>query len=226
MKLYKFSNKLVVRVKNKAVDFLKAYSSNTLDQPRNAFVNIKGQIVAIFDQLRLSDEEVLIVIEKQFFGRLETHLKKYLALAGTTLALESHRVYYDLTGDYPPGPGEYQILEKQGKLILTHREILPDVADEEFSLFRLKNNLPLQGVDYDQELLLNVADEELVSYTKGCYLGQEIIARVHHRSAPPKKLIVKAENECTEEEKNQVSSKMRDPHTGIVLGFLFIKNSP
>ena len=165
MRTCRLENKWVIRVKNKAEDFLKAYSSNTTDRPRNAFVNIKGQIVATFDQLRLSGEEVLIIIEKQFFERIQSHLKKFLALSDTVLVPENARVYYDLDGDYPIKPGEFQIPEKTGRLILTHREILPNISDEEFTLFRLKNNLPFQGVDYDEELLLNVADEEWVSYT-------------------------------------------------------------
>ena len=222
MRVYPLKNKLVIRVKNKAADFLKAYSSNTLDQPRNAFLNIRGQIVAIFDQLRLSDEEVLIVIEKQFFGRVTAHFKKFLTLTDTVLIPENATVYYDLDGDYAVERGEFQISEKKGKLLVTRREILSNVSDDEFNLFRLKNDLPVQGVDYDEELLLNVADEEFVSYTKGCYLGQEIIARVHHRSAPPKKLKAKYETAVNAEERALMTSKTTDPVTQTKLGFTFV----
>ena len=212
----------MIRIKNKAEDFLKAYASNTPDRPRNAFLNIRGQIVATFDQLWLSDEGVLIVIEKQFFGRLEAHLKKFLALSDTVLTPERLNVTYDLDGDYPAEPGEFQISEKKGRLLLTLREILSNIVDEEFTLFRLKNDLPLQGVDYDEELLLNVADEEFISYTKGCYLGQEIIARVHHRSAPPKKLMVRYETDSSAEETARMTSKTMDPVTKTNLGFTFV----
>ena len=41
-------------------------------------------------------------------------------------------------------------------------------------------------VDDDEELLLNIFPDGYVSYTKGCYLGQEIIARVHYRAKPSK----------------------------------------
>ena len=84
--------------------------------------------------------------------------------------------------------------------------------------------MPVQGIDFDEELLLNVANEEFVSYTKGCYLGQEIIARVHHRSKPPKKLIVKPLEECQPAEAARMTSKCVDPETGKMVGFIFVDN--
>ncbi len=222
MRIYPLKNKSTLRIQNKASEFLKAYSSNSLDKPRNAFLNIKGQIVAVFDQLILNDEEALIVIEKQYLERLMNHLRKYLQLTDTTFSDENLNVYYDLDGDFKEGKGEYIILERKGSLILTYRNISSNVTDEEFTLFRLKNNIPFQGIDYDEELLLNVGDEEFVSYTKGCYLGQEIIARVHHRSSPPKKLVVRSDVDCSADESARMSSKTYDPDMKTYLGFLFV----
>ena len=71
---------------------------------------------------------------------------------------------------------------------------------------------------------MNVANEEFVSYTKGCYLGQEIIARVHHRSKPPKKLVVKPLERDNPEEARRMTSKCVDPETGKMVGFIFVNN--
>ena len=65
-------------------------------------------------------------------------------------------------------------------------------------------------------MLLNVADEAWVSYTKGCYLGQEIVARVHFRSKPPKKLVVRSEGEA---DTALLTSKVKDPAAIIQLAF-------
>ena len=224
MKIYHIKNKQVIAVKNKSGEFLKAYSSNTLDKPRNAFVDIHGKIVAVFDQKVITTDEIWIVIERQFLDRLKRHLEKYLSLSGTTLSAINLSVYYDLESDLAAEKGDVIISQKIGRLVLTSRQIDPNVTDGEFTKFRLKNDLPLQGVDYDEELILNVADEEFVSYTKGCYLGQEIIARVHHRSKPPKKLTVKFKNKSSQEEYARMTSKVTDPSTGSELGFLFSSN--
>ena len=63
---------------------------------------------------------------------------------------------------------------------------LKEVSEEEYKKIRLENNLPSQGIDFNNEMFLEVNIPEAISYTKGCYLGQEIIARVHHKSKPSK----------------------------------------
>ena len=225
MRLYRLSNKIVLRVKNKAAEFLNAYTTNTVSAPRSAFVNIRGQVVCAFDQMVIGPEKVLVVIEKQYFDRLLAHLDKYLKLGDTLIekAPEFH-LYFDLDDRHEPRRGELFVPQKQGKLIGVLDEADSNVSEEEFRLFRLENNIPVQGVDYEEELLLNVADEEFVSYTKGCYLGQEIIARVHHRSKPPKRLTVKSLDQCSEKEAFEMTSKSVDPETGKTLGFVFVAN--
>jgi folate-binding protein YgfZ len=57
-------------------------------------------------------------------------------------------------------------------------------------VLRVEAGLPRYGVDAsDTNVVLEVVDEsEAVSYTKGCYIGQEIIARIHWRGHVAKKL--------------------------------------
>ena len=57
-------------------------------------------------------------------------------------------------------------------------------------VLRVEAGVPRYGVDAsDANVVLEVVDEaEAVSYTKGCYAGQEIIARIHWRGHVAKKL--------------------------------------
>jgi folate-binding protein YgfZ len=57
-------------------------------------------------------------------------------------------------------------------------------------VLRVEAGLPRYGVDSSEaNVVLEVVDEsESVSYTKGCYAGQEIIARIHWRGHVAKKL--------------------------------------
>jgi folate-binding protein YgfZ len=57
-------------------------------------------------------------------------------------------------------------------------------------VLRVEAGVPRYGVDAsDANVVLEVLDEsEAVSYTKGCYVGQEIIARIHWRGHVAKKL--------------------------------------
>ncbi|MEM7588380.1 MAG: hypothetical protein AAF560_33640 [Acidobacteriota bacterium] len=60
-----------------------------------------------------------------------------------------------------------------------------------FDRLRVTASRPLFGIDFDaanfpQETGL---DEQAVSYTKGCYLGQEVVARIHYRGGVNRRLL-------------------------------------
>ncbi|MCP4662745.1 MAG: hypothetical protein GY856_45710 [bacterium] len=61
------------------------------------------------------------------------------------------------------------------------------VGRRAFEILRVEAGRPLFGQDFGaenfpQEIAANRPGmEEAVSYTKGCYLGQEVVARIHHR---------------------------------------------
>jgi folate-binding protein YgfZ len=64
------------------------------------------------------------------------------------------------------------------------------VDQETFKILRIEAGIARFGRDMDET---NVVPElnldDAVSYTKGCYVGQEIIVRIKHRGHPAKKLV-------------------------------------
>ena len=153
MRIYHLKNKLVILLQPKAAEFLKATSTNTLDKPRNAFVNLKGKIVVTFEQEKLNEEEVLLVIENQYFDRLNVHLKTTLFLNEVALKPQDYKVTCDLDGDVSIQEEMLAIVISVGairespRLLLTRRQITPNVSDEEYTLYRLHHHIPLQGRD-------------------------------------------------------------------------------
>ncbi|HWS53163.1 MAG TPA: glycine cleavage T C-terminal barrel domain-containing protein, partial [Pyrinomonadaceae bacterium] len=57
-------------------------------------------------------------------------------------------------------------------------------------VLRVEAGVPRYGVDADDSNVVTevVEEDEAVSYTKGCYVGQEIIARIHWRGHVAKRL--------------------------------------
>ena len=224
MRLFRL-DRAVLKLSPKPSSLLKEYSSNEPQAPHGAFLDLKGRIVATFDQVSLDADTSLLLVESPFVDRLKKHLKQYLFLCDATLEVESYNVYHDLDESYKPDAGEYLIPESEGQIILTQRELHAEVSSDQYTWYRLKHQLPLQGVDYDEELLLNLDEEKYVSFTKGCYLGQEIIARVHFRGKPPRKLVVCAQDECEPSLKDQMTSLSKDPDSGKTWGFVFVPNA-
>jgi folate-binding protein YgfZ len=63
------------------------------------------------------------------------------------------------------------------------------VGVEAIDLLRLEAAIPRLGRDFDSDTVLQEIDvPEIVSFTKGCYLGQEIVARLHYLGQPSKLL--------------------------------------
>lgn len=63
------------------------------------------------------------------------------------------------------------------------------VSDQAFEVLRIEAGLPLYNVDMDDSTVVpEVNLENLISYNKGCYIGQEVIARIHFRGHVAKQL--------------------------------------
>ncbi len=57
------------------------------------------------------------------------------------------------------------------------------VGPETWAVFRVEHGIPVWGTDFDQDNLAQELgqDERAISFDKGCYTGQEVVARVHFR---------------------------------------------
>ncbi len=92
---------------------------------------------------------------------------------------------------------------ERGFLIITEKEIseilkekllaknLIEINDDAMESLRIEAGIPLYNIDMSQENLLPETGLEkiAVSYTKGCYLGQEVVARIKTYGTVPKAII-------------------------------------
>lgn len=68
---------------------------------------------------------------------------------------------------------------------------VPEVSEEAWDIFRIENGWPLYGQDVSTD---NLPQEtglvpERVSFDKGCYTGQEVLARIHYRGKVNRNLL-------------------------------------
>jgi tRNA-modifying protein YgfZ len=199
----------VLSIKGNASGFLNGIASNTLEAPLNAFLNQHGRIIATFRQQKISDDEFLIGVPSIAKDNLLKHLERYVKLSHVNIDLSAQNVFIDLD---------------TAQIIWTAQDYANSISGGEFTLFRLDHKIPLMGVDYQaDEFILNVDEYDYVSYTKGCFLGQEPVAKVHNRAQPSRKLIVAFEDECSSEDAAKMTSKVQDPVSGRIKGFVFVR---
>jgi folate-binding protein YgfZ len=66
----------------------------------------------------------------------------------------------------------------------------PAVGEDAAEVLRVEHGRPRYGIDLDDSVIPQEAglNERAVSFTKGCYVGQETVARLHYRGKPNRHL--------------------------------------
>ncbi|HEX2410470.1 MAG TPA: folate-binding protein [Solirubrobacteraceae bacterium] len=67
---------------------------------------------------------------------------------------------------------------------------VPTVSEDVAEIVRVESGRPRYGLDLDNGVIPQEAglNERAVSFTKGCYVGQETVARLHYRGKPNRHL--------------------------------------
>jgi folate-binding protein YgfZ len=67
---------------------------------------------------------------------------------------------------------------------------LPGVSDEAAELLRIESGRPRLGFEFDSDTIPQEAglNERGVNFEKGCYVGQETVARLHYKGKPNRHL--------------------------------------
>jgi folate-binding protein YgfZ len=87
---------------------------------------------------------------------------------------------FDLFVDRNEAPALHDSLSKAGA---------QPVSADTLEVLRIEAGIPSYGVDMDETNVVTETNlDDAVSFTKGCYIGQEIIARIKYRGHVAKKL--------------------------------------
>lgn len=198
---------------------LASLTSQTLDSSLNAFLDTFGRIRVCFFQKRLSADRVLLVFPSLFVDRFLSFLSPLLALSKATCERLDRCVFFDLDAMYTLSSSDVAIALASGRLVVSTAAVASTISLAEFTSYRLASFLPLQGVDFDAEMALCV-DVRLVSFSKGCFPGQEIVARVRTYGKPPQQLTVVRVADLSSVNRARVTSVA--VVAGVEQGFLFV----
>jgi tRNA-modifying protein YgfZ len=147
------------------------------DWCRTVLLNMKGRVLAIVDVL-CQDDAFLLVTEPVTADKVREVLAKHAIMddvAFTPSDVPVHRVWDSIEAVWTAPP------------ILEARAGAPAEAIE---ARRIEAGLPRYGVDVTEEHFPFEANlERAISYTKGCYIGQEVVARASARGHANKRLV-------------------------------------
>jgi tRNA-modifying protein YgfZ len=184
-----------------AADYLQRMVSNDVEAlaPGEScealLLTAKARIVAPLTVLRRSADDYLLLTEPSLGDAVARELTRFRFAAKCTIELEEHTSTV-VVGDEPPegsipladyGVPAYELLDADGP---SADAIVP----EELERLRILARTPVWGRELDDRVLPAEAglEERTISFTKGCYPGQEPVARLHYRGHPNRGLRVLA----------------------------------
>jgi folate-binding protein YgfZ len=110
------------------------------------------------------------------------------------------------------------------------------VGHEALDRLRIEAGVPQYGIDMDEtNVVTETGLDEAVSFTKGCYIGQEIIARIKYRGHVAKKLVglsfhraMKIDKDTKikspdDKEIGRITSNTLSPHLGRTIALGYVK---
>jgi folate-binding protein YgfZ len=180
-----------------------------------ALLTHKGKVVADMRILRGPDS-LLIDTEPQALAALARNVDMYSIGRDVQLSdVTAERAILSLVGpaaraalEVEPPPDEHAWVEGEHGIYVTtdlgvdviapaaHADAVraalgvEPVSVEAAECVRIESGRPRHGIDFDTETIPQEAglNERAVSFTKGCYVGQETVARLHYKGKPNRHL--------------------------------------
>ncbi len=148
----------------------------------------KARVIAPLVVVRRADDDFLLLTEPGLGEIVRATLLRARFAAKVEIEPEEHRSVVVLGEDGGIPNGEYG--EPAAELL--DEELEPTMTETDLERLRIEAGTPIWGKEIDDSILPAEAglDETHVSFSKGCYPGQEPIARLRHRGKVNRRLRV------------------------------------
>jgi folate-binding protein YgfZ len=183
----------------------------------------KARLIAPLRVWRRESDDFLLLTEPQLGGAVRTSLLRAKFAAKCEIELEEHTstLVFGGAGGLPGElPGTVEVLDA---------EVAPTLDDAELERARIEAHIPAWGKELDETILPAEAglDETHISFTKGCYPGQEPIARLHYRGHVNRRLraldVESAELGDEIRHGEKVVGRVTSAVPGIALGYIRVE---
>jgi folate-binding protein YgfZ len=164
-----------------AADFLQAMVSNDVSQEvcEALLLTPKARVIAPLVVWRRAPDDFLLLTEPELGDVVLRHLTRMRLRAQVEIEPEEHTSHVVLGGDDGIPTNDYGTPAVE----VLDEPLEPTMDESELERLRVLAGTPRWGHEIDDRILPAEAglDERAISFTKGCYPGQEPVARLHYR---------------------------------------------
>jgi tRNA-modifying protein YgfZ len=218
-----------------AADFLERMLSNDVEslatgESREALLlTAKARVIAPLRVLRRGDDDFLLLTEPDLGERVGAELLRSRFAAKVEVEPEAHTSVL-VFGPRPEGGITNDDYGREAWEVLDANIEGDLVGEDELERFRIEAGTPRYGREIDDRVLPAEAGlvERAVSFTKGCFPGQEPIARQHYRGKLNRRLrVLELAGDATPESEIRLGEKVVGRVTsaipGIALGYVRVE---
>jgi folate-binding protein YgfZ len=156
-----------------AADYLQRMVSNDVeslavgDACDALLLTAKARVIAPLRVVRRAEDDFLLLTEPELGEAVRRELVRMRFAAKAEIEPEEHQAWLVLGGEE----------------VLDERPAGEEVSEEQLERWRIESRIPRWGREIDDRILPAEAglDETHISFSKGCYPGQEPIARQRYR---------------------------------------------
>ena len=153
-----------------------------------SFCNVQGRVIAsAFIQGR--NDQYDLILSSEIIDDLENHLKRYVLRSKVVIEQSIEKTFGSYKSDVNEDSKEYGSLKNDPERVLILSAQAPKSIDnfistEEWIRCDIENKIAIIDKESSEKFIpqmLNLDILDAVSFSKGCYTGQEVVARVQHR---------------------------------------------
>ncbi len=197
-----------------AEDFLQRMVSNDVAAGERCdalLLTPKARIVAPLRVVRRGPDDFLLLTEPDLGDVVRTQLLRARFAAKVEVEPEQHESWLVLGGEE----------------VLDERPPGDEASEEEVERWRIEERIPRWGRELDDKVLPAEAglEDTHISFSKGCYPGQEPIARQHYRGKVNRRLrVLDVEGEVAPSDEltldGKVVGRITSAANGVALGYV------
>ncbi|WP_192485030.1 MULTISPECIES: YgfZ/GcvT domain-containing protein [Cysteiniphilum] len=152
----------------------------------NALCNQKGRIIALFFMRFVAENDLLLALPKNLADQALQALRKYAVFSKISFETsDQHQLIYSQNDDEKGFLLQHAIVE-------VSQQLVSSLNFDEVQKENICQQLPMIDIHNSETFLpaeLNLDRLDVISYQKGCFMGQEIVARMKYRGNLKKSLL-------------------------------------